>query len=123
MFAALRRLLGRFVVVLCACSVLLPATLEGHALSGSDDTGCRASVSSPVDRLPHIAAASGPFSATHCVICHWLRAIDGALPSDGASTPSPLAMRDVAVARLVWWHDEMLPLERPARAPPQSFLR
>ena len=125
MFAALRRLYGRFAVALCAVSILLPATVEGHALWGGDDPGCvQTTVAAAADQTPaHITGAPASDSSSHCALCHWLRAIAGAMPSETASTPSRLEIRENTIARLAWWHDEMLPLERPARAPPQSVLR
>lgn len=125
MFAAVRRLSGRLVVALCALSILLPATMEGHALWSNDDPGCaRPTVAASAVQTPtNVAATPGFDTSSHCAICHWLRAIAGAMPSEAAPTPSRLEVREITIARLAWWHDEMLPLERPARAPPTSFLQ
>lgn len=123
MFAAVRRLYGRFAVVLCAVSIVLPAIVEGHALSNSDDPGCARTTVAAAKTPTQVAPAPVSDSSSHCALCHWLRAIAGAMPSEGAPTPSRLDIREIPIARLAWWHDEMLPLERPARAPPPSVLR
>jgi hypothetical protein len=123
MFAAVRRLFGRFAVALCAISILLPATVEGHALWNSDDPACARTRVAAVQTPAQVTSASDSNPSSHCALCHWLRAIAGAMPSETATTLSPLEIRETTIARLVWWHDEMLPLERPARAPPSSVLR
>jgi hypothetical protein len=123
MFAAVRRLYGRFAVALCALSVLLPATVEGHALWSSDDPGCARTTVAAVQAPAHVSAAPASDSSSHCALCHWLRAIAGTMPSETVSMPSRLEIREITIARLAWWHDEMLPLERPARAPPAPVLR
>jgi hypothetical protein len=120
MFAALRRLAGRLTVAICACSVLLPATAESHAL-WNDDLACSWSLSSSDDAPAQVTSATSP-DATHCALCHWLRAIGGAVPSESALTLSGLAPREILLVRLVWWHDEMRPLARPSRAPPAFDL-
>ena len=122
MFAALRRLYGRFAVALCALSVLLPATVEGHAFWSSDDPACAQTIAAPVQTATHVTAAPASDSSGHCALCHWLRAIAGTMPSEAAPLPSRLEVRELTIARLAWWHDEMLPLERAARAPPSSVL-
>jgi hypothetical protein len=122
MFAAVRRLYGRFAVALCAFSILLPATIEGHALWSSDDPGCARTRVAAVQTPAHVTAAPATDTSRHCALCHWLRAIAGAMPSEAARTPSRLEIRELTIARFAWWHDEMLPLERPARAPPASVL-
>jgi hypothetical protein len=122
MFAAVRRLFGRFAVALCALSILLPATVEGHALWSGDDPACVRTTVAAVQTPAHVTAAPDSDTSSHCALCHWLRAIAGAMPSKAPPTPSRLEIRELTIARLVWWHDEMLPLERPARAPPLSVL-
>ena len=124
MFAAMRRLFGRLAVVFCVCSVLLPAAAESGA-RWNDDPECASDGSSP--NLPSRLAAGTTRAAnapgsTHCAICHWLRAIAGAVPTELASTLLGLAPREIVLTRLTWWHDQMLPLARPSRAPPAFSL-
>jgi hypothetical protein len=123
MFAAVRRLFGRFAVALCAISILLPATVEGHALWNSDDPGCAPTRVASGQTPTHVTSAPAFDASGHCALCHWLRAIAGAMPTETAITPSPLEIREISITRFAWWHDELLPLEPPARAPPSSVLR
>jgi hypothetical protein len=121
MFAAMRRRFGRLILAICVCSILLPATAESHAL-WNDDLACNWGQSSSDDVPNEVAATTGPLVATHCELCHWLRAISCAIPSDSAPTLSALTTPEILVPRLVWWHDQMLPLARPSRAPPSDLL-
>src|ERR1700755_3023039 len=112
MFAALRRRFGRLTLAICVCSILLPATAESHAL-WNDDLACTWGQSSDksADDVPaQVAATTGPVGVTHCPLCHWLRAIDGAVATGSAPTPSGLTTPEILVPRQVWWHDQMLPL-------------
>lgn len=119
MSAALRRPFNRLIVVICISGILLPAASRSHVL-WDDDPACGSTVSLPDHGTRQIAASQSSSAPVHCVVCHWLRAIAGAEPVETASTLVGLTPQVVALSRLAWCYDEVLPLDRPSRAPPAS---
>lgn len=63
---------------------------EAHPL-GQDDAACLTSPLGPGAAVPKVSGASADHGQpAHCVICHLMRAMNGAVPADVATVSAPV---------------------------------
>jgi hypothetical protein len=80
MHAALRRLFGGLTLVAFVSSLLAPVLTASH-IAGRDDPDCSPEALSAGNPVAQFEPGSAPKTG-HCGICHWLRAVATATPSD-----------------------------------------
>jgi hypothetical protein len=90
--AAIRRTVRAhawIAIVAFLCGWMLPFA-EAHPL-GQDDTACFTGPIAPGPAVPQVIkkSATDQGQPTHCVICHLMRAMNGAVPSDVAALSAP----------------------------------
>jgi len=113
--AAIRRTLRAhswIAIVTFLCGWMLPFA-EAHPL-GQDDTACLTSPIGPGSGVLKISGTSADHGQpAHCVICHLMRAMNGAVPADVAALSAPF----LSLARHTLLDDSALIA---ASAPPSS---
>jgi hypothetical protein len=118
--AAIRRTLRAhswIAIVAFLCGWMLPFA-EAHPL-GQDDTACLTSLGDPGSGVLAITSTSAD-QESHCVICHLMRAMNGAIPADVAALSAPF----LTLARYTLPDDSALIVasEPPAsRGPPAAL--
>jgi len=85
---------------------------EAHPL-GQDDAACVVIAGAAESSTPIISTASDQEPPAHCVVCHLMRAMSGAVSADGTT----LAVPFVALARHQLLNDSALTV---SFAPPSS---
>ena|SRR6186997_2713969 len=121
MRASLRRLYGLITLTVFLGSLALPLLPATH-FDWNDDTACGAVglAGSRGDRLS--TAASASTTPRHCELCHWLRAMGSAAPSDMVAAGVPVEagrFRPVSVTNAP---DLLLSGSRQSRGPPAVSL-
>lgn len=93
MSATRRRLRSLAWVALWAfvCSLALPVA-GGHPLGADDDGACLVGSTWGSGDAPQLGAPRADNERPgHCVFCHWLRAMSGALASDVVALAAPVS--------------------------------
>ena len=84
-----RRPLAWFALCAFLCGWMLPF-LEAHPLGLQDDAACQVLATPDDSATPQLDAAKDSNSApTHCIVCHLMRAMSGAVSSDATTLPVP----------------------------------
>jgi hypothetical protein len=120
MRASLRRLFGLLTLAAFLGSLALPLLPATH-FDWNDDTACGAVglAGSRGDRVSTIPASSAP---RHCELCHWLRAMGSAAPSDMAATGVPVEADRLRPITAADAPDLLLSGSRQSRGPPAVSL-
>ncbi len=85
-----RRPLARFALCAFLCGWMLPF-YRAHPMGLADDSACLVAPEWDAPTTPKVdARVRGDGQPAHCVVCHLIRALSGAVASDAARLLAPL---------------------------------
>jgi hypothetical protein len=114
--ARLRRL-GGWLTLAAFFGVLAVPVVAGVHLAWNDDSFCEEADLAP-RHATQLTTEHAPIDASHCAVCHWMRAVASATPRPATRTIFALIPRQVETSLLVSTAGRTPALEQPSRAPP-----